>query len=149
MNDYPKWHHPTSSNPEMLSKLCRRNSCLEIKQDPQGIPIVSFNFCGWNPGEWLIRKKIKRRLTQVMNLLKGHWSSWLVIYQLLRDCNNERELNIPHGSSISFNPYNSLGQWCGYYSHIRLTHVQCYTQGHRASKAKYWILLSYWFVFLK
>ena len=35
-----------------------------------------------------------------MNLLKGHWSSWLVIYQLLRDCNNERELNIPHGSHL-------------------------------------------------
>lgn len=38
------------TEPEALSKLCRKNSHLEVKQDPQGLPVVSFYFCGWNEG---------------------------------------------------------------------------------------------------
>lgn len=59
MNDCSKGHHhhPVRNHPDMLSKFCRKNSCLGMKQDPQSIFVVSFYVCGWNGGDGLLERK--------------------------------------------------------------------------------------------
>lgn len=83
--------------------------------------------------------------------LRGWWtcsgagSSPLLLCHPLEIVVRKCKLSLPHGLSISFNPYNNLGRRRCFSSHLRLRYVQYLAQGHRASKPMYWIFVSYWF----